>query len=365
MAQVAMGSGFGSVRRFNETFQALYGRPPSDLRRRRLTADLVEASAGIVRIGLTYRPPYDWSAMMQTLALRRAAQEAVAGSTWSRRLSLEIDGAEGEVAVKPGAAGRAMAEVRLSDLKALPGVLARVRHVFDLAADPDAIARDLSADPELAAMIRARPGLRPAGDWLALGEAGSSDRFETLEPGLAQRAEQWRPWRAYGRLYWNMIEERRNILLVTDTGGAVRALDFADFEHRMLRLLRLHYGTVDLSPAAAPLAVRQALEAFFGGDLEELGAIPVETGGTEFQRAVWRALRDIPAGQTRSYGQIAQSIASPKAVRAVGLANGSNPVGVIVPCHRVIGKSGALTGYAGGVERKRWLLAHEAGRRLL
>lgn len=155
------------------------------------------------------------------------------------------------------------------------------------------------------------------------------------------------------------------ILLVTDTGGAVRALDFADFEHRMLRLLRLHYGTVDLSPAAAPLAVRQALEAYFGGDLEELGAIPVQTGGTEFQRAVWRALRDIPAGQTRSYGQIAQSIASPKAVRAVGLANGANPVGVIVPCHRVIGKSGALTGYAGGVERKRWLLAHEAGGRLL
>jgi methylated-DNA-[protein]-cysteine S-methyltransferase len=90
----------------------------------------------------------------------------------------------------------------------------------------------------------------------------------------------------------------------------------------------------------------------------------VRTGGTDFQRSVWKALRDIPAGETRSYGQLAAAIGIPKAVRAVGLANGANPVGVIVPCHRVIGSGGKLTGYAGGLERKRWLLAHEAGRLL-
>jgi methylated-DNA-[protein]-cysteine S-methyltransferase len=85
----------------------------------------------------------------------------------------------------------------------------------------------------------------------------------------------------------------------------------------------------------------------------------VTTGGTPFQREVWAALRRIPAGQIASYGQLAARIGRPAAVRAVGLANGSNPVGVIVPCHRVIGANGSLTGYGGGIERKRWLLAHE------
>ena len=155
------------------------------------------------------------------------------------------------------------------------------------------------------------------------------------------------------------------VLLVVDAGGAVRALDFHDYEDRLRRLLRLHYGAVVLTEGRAPEAVRRALEAYFAGDLAAFDAIRVETGGTVFQRAVWRALRDIPAGETRTYGQLAQAVGSPKAVRAVGLANGANPVGVIVPCHRVIGANGTLTGYAGGMERKRWLLAHETAGRLL
>ena len=155
------------------------------------------------------------------------------------------------------------------------------------------------------------------------------------------------------------------VLLVVDAGGAVRALDFHDYEDRLRRLLRLHYGAVVLTEGRAPEAVRRAVEAYFAGDLAAFDAIRVETGGTVFQRAVWRALRDIPAGETRTYGQLAQAVGSPKAVRAVGLANGANPVGVIVPCHRVIGANGTLTGYAGGLERKRWLLAHEAAGRLL
>lgn len=150
------------------------------------------------------------------------------------------------------------------------------------------------------------------------------------------------------------------VLIVTDAEGAVRALDFHDYEPRMRRLLRLHYGLVSLTPGPAPAAVKAAVEAYFAGDLAALSGLPVKTGGTAFQTAVWRALRDIPPGSTQSYGQLAARIGRPTAVRAVGLANGANPVGVIVPCHRVVGASGDLTGYAGGVERKRWLLAHEA-----
>ena len=155
------------------------------------------------------------------------------------------------------------------------------------------------------------------------------------------------------------------VLVVTDADGVVRALDFHDYEVRLRQLLRRHYGEVVLTEGRAPQPVRQAVEAWFGGDLTAFDAIAVRTGGTEFQRAVWKALRDIPAGETRTYGQLAAAIGAPKAVRAVGLANGANPVGVIVPCHRVIGANGTLTGYAGGLERKRWLLAHEAAGRLL
>lgn len=152
------------------------------------------------------------------------------------------------------------------------------------------------------------------------------------------------------------------VLLVTDAEGAVRALDFADYEERMQRLLKRHAPGASLVPGRAPEATRSAVEAYFAGDTRALEGLKVTTGGTVFQRAVWAALRTIPAGETWSYGRLASAIGKPSAVRAVGLANGANPVGIIVPCHRVIGANGALTGYAGGVERKRWLLEHE-GRR--
>jgi len=149
------------------------------------------------------------------------------------------------------------------------------------------------------------------------------------------------------------------VLLVTDAEGAVRALDFADYEARMMRLLARHRPGFVLEAGRAPDPVRTAVIAYFDGDLAALDGLAVKTGGTVFQRTVWAALRAIPAGETRSYGQLAAAIGSPRAVRAAGLANGQNPVAVIVPCHRVIGSNGALTGYAGGLERKRWLLRHE------
>lgn len=153
------------------------------------------------------------------------------------------------------------------------------------------------------------------------------------------------------------------VLLVTDPDGAVRALDFADFQPRMMRLLDRHAPRAVLTEGPAPAAVRSAVEAYFGGDMRAFDKVTVKTRGTDFQRTVWDALRGIPAGETRSYGQLAAAIGAPRAVRAAGLANGQNPVAVIVPCHRVIGGDGSLTGYAGGLERKRWLLAHEARRK--
>ena len=104
--------------------------------------------------------------------------------------------------------------------------------------------------------------------------------------------------------------------------------------------------------------VVEQLEAYFAGSREAFD-VPLELSGTEFQRNVWAALRTIPAGRTLSYGELASAIERPNAVRAVGLANGSNPIGIIVPCHRVIGADASLTGYGGGLSRKRWLLEHE------
>jgi methylated-DNA-[protein]-cysteine S-methyltransferase len=153
------------------------------------------------------------------------------------------------------------------------------------------------------------------------------------------------------------------IVLLTDAQGRIRALDWDDHQERMQRLLRLHYGPGGVTLRdAGPSAARAALEAYFAGDLAALDDLEVETAGTPFQRAVWAALRSIPAGHTLSYGALAARIGKPSAVRAVGLANGSNPIGVVVPCHRVIGANGALTGYGGGLPRKRWLLEHEGAR---
>ncbi|MCS6622875.1 helix-turn-helix domain-containing protein [Roseibacterium beibuensis] len=194
MAQVALASGFGSVRRFNETFQALYERPPSALRRRG-----EKVHEGGVRLSLSYRPPYDWGAMLAALAGRGDTLE---GRKWSRLLTKADDGAEGSVSVEPGEAGRVSVCVEADDLKALPGVLARVRRVFDLSADPEAIGRDLSADPALRPLVAARPGLRLPGDWLDDGAEAPNDRLD--DETLAARAESWRPWRAYGALHLAM-----------------------------------------------------------------------------------------------------------------------------------------------------------------
>ena len=148
-----------------------------------------------------------------------------------------------------------------------------------------------------------------------------------------------------------------------------------------MRLLFLGFGTVGQGLAELLLSKRDelkrrycfdwtvtgiadALSRYFAGDLDAIADLPVRFDrGTPFQQEVWAALRTIPYGETRSYGQIAEQIGSPGASRAVGLANGRNPIGIIVPCHRVIGSTGGMTGYGGGIDRKRALLALEKSRK--
>lgn len=151
------------------------------------------------------------------------------------------------------------------------------------------------------------------------------------------------------------------LVLVADDEGRLRALGWATEHARMERQLRAASRIPDLrlEPAVDPFGLSTGLRAYFAGELAALDALPVEPGGTPFQAQVWRALRTIPCGTTWSYGELARRIGNPTAVRAVGLANGQNPIAIVIPCHRVIGANGSLTGYGGGLDRKRWLLAHE------
>jgi len=157
-----------------------------------------------------------------------------------------------------------------------------------------------------------------------------------------------------------------DLLIVADGEGRLRATFWTDQEEDLRRALAHQCPglQIEIEKAANPHGLTSALAAYFAGELHAIDGLAVETGGTPFQRQVWHALREIPCGATVSYGDLARRIGRPAAVRAVGLANGSNPVGVVVPCHRVIGSNGSLTGYGGGIERKRWLLDHERQMRL-
>jgi methylated-DNA-[protein]-cysteine S-methyltransferase len=148
------------------------------------------------------------------------------------------------------------------------------------------------------------------------------------------------------------------ILLVAD-GEQLCALDYVEYKDRMLTLLRRHYGAFQLCDTHDPHGLSSQLRAYLAGDFDCLNAISVDTGGTPFQQQVWTALRAIPAGTTCTYGAMATQLGRPQAARAVGMANGLNPIAIVVPCHRLVGANGALTGYAGGLERKQWLLQHE------
>jgi AraC family transcriptional regulator, regulatory protein of adaptative response / DNA-3-methyladenine glycosylase II len=161
MTEIAFASGFGSIRRFNETFQALFGRPPRALRR---TKTVPAGAQGTIDVLLRYQPPYDWPAMLEFLR-RRAIPgiERVTADCYAR--TMELNGAQGTIAVRPGAGHALRATVRFPKLSALPTIIARLRRVFDLSADPAPIAAHLAKDPALAPLVKARPGLRVPGAW--------------------------------------------------------------------------------------------------------------------------------------------------------------------------------------------------------
>lgn len=149
------------------------------------------------------------------------------------------------------------------------------------------------------------------------------------------------------------------IALVTRDDGALCALDFTDRGDLMRSRLQARFGHVELEEKADAGGHSTRLRTYLGGDLGALDDALVDACGSEFQQRVWAELRRVPAGATRSYAEIADAIGKPSAARAVGGANGRNPVALVIPCHRVIPANRSLGGYAGGAERKRWLLAHE------
>jgi methylated-DNA-[protein]-cysteine S-methyltransferase len=148
-------------------------------------------------------------------------------------------------------------------------------------------------------------------------------------------------------------------LLVATLGDVVCALSFEGNETDTQRYLARRFGECDVRRGPVAAAARNGLERYFDGDMTAFDRLASAARGTPFQEQVWAALRTIPAGQTRSYADQAQHIGRPTATRAVGLANGQNPISIMVPCHRVIGRDGSLTGFGGGLERKAWLLRHE------
>lgn len=147
-------------------------------------------------------------------------------------------------------------------------------------------------------------------------------------------------------------------LIMLADGGRLCYLDFADNGRRLEKLLTARYRAFSLQPGTLP-GLRARLDCYFDGQWQAFDGLDLDTGGTDFQRAVWRGLRAIRAGRAISYRQLAAAIGRPRAIRAAGAANARNPLSLIIPCHRVIGADGSLCGYAGGTDRKSWLLNHE------
>jgi methylated-DNA-[protein]-cysteine S-methyltransferase len=148
-------------------------------------------------------------------------------------------------------------------------------------------------------------------------------------------------------------------LLLVTSGDRLLSLDYFDFEERFERLLAKRFPKTQPALGGLDPAIRTALDRYFAGDIAAVDQLAVGYHGTAFENRVWQALRGIAPGATASYGQLAAVVDSPKAARAVGRANSLNPIAIVVPCHRVIGANTKLTGYAGGLERKKWLLDHE------
>ena len=161
------------------------------------------------------------------------------------------------------------------------------------------------------------------------------------------------------RLKSDLYHSEIGDILILGTEEQLCYLDFSENSDRLDRLLTTRYGCYTCEKEPNLLGMQDRLDRYFNHDFRAFEGVRIETDGTDFQRRVWRKLQTIPVGQTISYHQLAASIDQPKAIRAAASANARNPVSIIIPCHRVIGKNGALRGYAGGEHRKAWLLSHE------
>lgn len=153
------------------------------------------------------------------------------------------------------------------------------------------------------------------------------------------------------------------VLRLATFEGRLAALDYEGFEDRFQTLLARRFAGAAHHASDAPQDLRAAVEAYFDGEQARLAALALEERGSAFALRVWAQLRGVGFGQTVSYATIAERIGTPQAARAVGRANGLNPIAIVTPCHRIIAASGALTGYAGGLWRKEWLLRHERAHR--
>jgi methylated-DNA-[protein]-cysteine S-methyltransferase len=147
------------------------------------------------------------------------------------------------------------------------------------------------------------------------------------------------------------------ILVASD--GVLLLLEFDESRDRVKREIKARFGDVELQPAANPFGFSDVIRDYFSGNLKAIDDLATDGSGTEFEKNVWAELRKIPCGITVSYGSIAKTLGDIQLSRAVGMANGKNPIAIVVPCHRVIGADGTLTGYGGGLHRKEWLLHHE------
>jgi methylated-DNA-[protein]-cysteine S-methyltransferase len=160
------------------------------------------------------------------------------------------------------------------------------------------------------------------------------------------------------------IDTPAGAVVLVRRGEKLVALVFEDGWKGMPEELEKRFGAVSFETDADGGGPARAFRRYLAGDLSALSSVEVDTAGTPFQERVWKELRRIPAGRTISYAGLARAIGAPPAVRAVAAANGANPVSIVIPCHRVVGSDGSLTGYGGGLPRKEWLLVHEGARLL-
>lgn len=161
------------------------------------------------------------------------------------------------------------------------------------------------------------------------------------------------------KLFIDKIDSAIGQILLISDGESLCALDYVGYENRMMMLLRRRFPNFQLRDTVNPQGFSSQIRAYLAGDLGCINSIPVSLGGTSFQQQVWSALRTIPPGTVSTYGELAAKLGKPAASRAVGMTNALNPIAIVVPCHRLVAVNGALTGYAGGLKRKQWLLRHE------